>query len=109
MPYEPGKYGVGNTSHVQSALAGTGTPPYPGFPNAGYAGHPPGYMPGPMMNSTIAAAMASNSQSIGMPGGAESASNPGQHNRYNANQASGRQGSNMPPGSKVGYGYWNAN
>ncbi|KRX57114.1 Protein lingerer [Trichinella sp. T9] len=108
MPYEPGKYGVGNTSHVQSALAGTGTPPYPGFPNAGYAGHPPGYMPGPMMNSTIAA-MASNSQSIGMPGGAESASNPGQHNRYNANQASGRQGSNMPPGSKVGYGYWNAN
>ncbi|XP_003372742.1 conserved hypothetical protein [Trichinella spiralis] len=109
MPYEPGKYGVGNTSHVQSALAGTGTPPYPAFPNAGYAGHPPGYMPGPMMNSTIAAAMASNSQSIGMQGGAESASNPGQHNRYNANQASGRQGSNMPPGSKVGYGYWNAN
>ncbi|KRZ11540.1 hypothetical protein T11_14036, partial [Trichinella zimbabwensis] len=108
MPYEPGKYGVGNASHVQPALAAAG-PPYPAFPNAGYAGHPAGYMPAPMMNSTIAAAMASNSQPIGMPGAAESASNPGQHNRYNANQASGRQASNMPPGNKVGYGYWSAN
>ncbi|KAL1286015.1 Protein lingerer [Trichinella pseudospiralis] len=108
MPYEPGKYGVGNASHVQPALAAAGAP-YPAFPNAGYAGHPASYMPAPMMNSTIAAAMASNSQPIGMPGAAESASNPGQHSRYNANQASGRQASNMPPGNKVGYGYWSAN